>query len=78
MALPTLVMYYENYTTAFEETKNTLLGFLEQKQVHKPPPFVTGKTYRDYFTEDEVKAIVVMLRKLAMEGVWNLISHYFG
>lgn len=78
MALPTLVMYYENYTTAFEETKNTLLDFLEQKQVHEPPPFVTGKTYRDYFTEDEVKAIVVMLRKLAMEGVWNLISHYFG
>ena len=77
MALPTLVMYYENYTTAFDETMNTLLDFLEQKQVAEPPPFVTGKTY-DYFTEGEVKAIEVMLRKLAMEGVWNLISHYFG
>ena len=78
MALPTLVMYYEDYTTAFEETKNTLLDFLEQKQVHEPPPFVSGKTYRDYFTEDEVKAIAAMLKNLAMEVVWNHTHHYFG
>ena len=78
MALPTLVMHYENYTTAFEETKNTLLDFLEQKQVHDPPSFVTGKTYREYYTEGEVRAIAAMIKKLALETTWNHIKHYFG
>ena len=75
--IPTHVIHYENYTNNFNQTKDMLLAFLEQDEVHEPPLFVTGKTYREYFTGEEVKAVRFMLSKLALDKTWEQIEHYF-
>jgi len=77
LRLPTLVLHYENYTHNFDRTKELLLEFLEQEDVHEPPPFVTGKSYREYFTEAEIRAVSSMFSTLAMANTWELTKHYF-
>ena len=77
LGIPTHVIHYENYTNNFNETKDLLLNFLDQEQVHEPPLFETGKTYREYFTDGEVEAISVMFKKLASTKAWRYLRHYF-
>ncbi|KAL9188554.1 hypothetical protein ACHAXT_006932 [Thalassiosira profunda] len=77
LRIPTHVLHYENYTSNFAETKDELLRFLDQGDVHEPPLFVTGKTYRDYFTEEEVQTVATMFSKLALEKTLEHTKHYF-
>ena len=75
--IPSMIVHYENYTDNFNKTKDTLLAFLGQDGVYDAPKFVTGKTYRDYYTVDEVNAVSVMFSKLALEKTWLNTKHYF-
>jgi len=77
LSLPTMIIHYENYTHAFDETKDRLLEFLEQEEIHEPPQFEAGKTYREYFTDDEVQAVSKMFYELAQEKTWDHTKHYF-
>jgi len=77
LGIPAMILHYENYTTNFMETKHLLLEFLDQEDNNPPPEFIMGKTYRDYFTEDEVHAVNRMFSKLALETTWNHTKHYF-
>ena len=77
LQLPTLILHYENYTDDFEGTKETLLSFLEQEDAREPPAFVTGKTYREYFTADEVRAVADMFARLGMAETREHTGHYF-
>jgi hypothetical protein len=77
LAIPTLVVHYESYTTNLNETKDALLEFLEQDEVADAPPFVTGKTYRDYYTADEIDAVSKMTERLALRETWQYMEHYF-
>ena len=54
-----------------------LLEFLEQDGINEAPLFVTGKTYREYFTEEEIQAVSTMFSKLALDKTWNHVKHYF-
>ena len=76
--IPTLVIHYESYTTKLNETKNALLEFLGQDEVADAPPFITGKTYRDYYTEEEIEAVSKMTERLALRETWQHTKHYFG
>ncbi len=78
LEIPTLVIHYESYTTSLNETKDALLEFLEQEAVADAPPFVTGKTYRDYYTADEIDAVSKMTERLALRETWQHTKHYFG
>ncbi len=77
MGIPTLIIHYENYTNNFNETKQDLLDFLEQDEVNDPPVFVTGKTYRHYYTKEEIDAVSTLFRKLALRQTWESTKHYF-
>lgn len=76
--IPTMTIHYENYTNNFDQTKNLLLGFLEQEGISEPLPFVSGKTYREYFGASEARAVSKMLKKLAHNRTWELVKHYFN
>ena len=78
LGIPTLVVHYENYATSLNETKDALLEFLEQDEVADAPPFVKGKTYRDYYTADEIDAVSEMTERLALRESWQHTKHYFG
>ena len=54
-----------------------LFDFIEQDIINDPPTFVTGKTYREYFAEEEVEAVHRMFSKLALEKTWYHTNHYF-
>ena len=75
--IPTMILHYEDYTNSFNQTKYNLLGFLGQEQVHEPPLFVTGKTYQDYFTSDEIQAVANLFKKVATKKTWQNTKHYF-
>eukprot|EP01082_Thalassiosira_pseudonana_P004883 g4288.t1 g4288 contig15:728301-729733(-) len=77
LQVPTMVVHYENYTDSYNQTKDMLLDFLDQPQINEPPTFVTGKTYREYFTDEEIKAVSAMFAKLAMDATWLHTNHYF-
>lgn len=77
MNIPTLIIHYENYTHSFNQTKDTLLNFLGQVGINEPPLFETGKTYREYFTGDEVRAVENMFSKLANAKTFAHTKHYF-
>lgn len=75
LGLPTLIMHYENYTNNFNQTVELLFNFLQLDMVHDAPLFITGKSYRDYFTEKD--AVREMVKKLALKNTWKYIEHYF-
>lgn len=77
LSIPTLIIHYENYTHSFNQTKDMLLEFLGLEGVHEPPLFETGKTYREYFTDDEVRAVANMFSQLAHSTTWAHTMHYF-
>lgn len=77
LRIPSLILHYENYTSNFNQTKNKLLDFLEQDEIHEPPLFETGKSYREYYTDDEVQRVSQMFTKLALSETWTHTKHYF-
>ncbi len=78
LGIPTLVIHYKSYVTSLNVTKDALLEYLEQEEVADAPPFVTGKTYRDYYTVDEIDAVTKMTERLALRETWQHTKHYFG
>ena len=77
LQIPTLIIHYENYTVNFNQTKNLLIEFLEQAENNESPHFETGKTYRDYFSKDEISAISKMFTTIALDKTWQYTRHYF-
>ena len=75
--IPSMTMNYENYSSDFNSTKNDLLQFLRQDEVNHPPSFITGKTYRHYYTKREIYAISLMFDKLAHPETRKMTQHYF-
>jgi hypothetical protein len=75
--LSSMIIHYERYTDNFNKTKDDLLQFLEQREVNKPPTFITGKTYRNYYTDKENAAVKLMFSKLANNDTWDQTKQYF-
>jgi Sulfotransferase domain len=75
---PVYTLFYENYTDSFNETVSQLLDFVKLQPVNTPPPFEAGKTYPDYFSEDERYFTAELVRYLATAETWKLVQHYFG
>jgi len=75
--LSTMIIHYERYTDNFNKTKDDLLQFLEQREVNKPPTFIAGKTYRNYYTDKEIAAVKLMFSKLANNDTWDQTKQYF-
>ena len=57
--------------------KIDLHNFLRLDMKNEAPLFVTGKTYREYYTKEERKAVKEMVEKLATKKTWENVYHYF-
>lgn len=77
LGMPTMIIHYENYTHSFEETKDSLLEWLGQEAIAEPPRFDAGKTYREYFTQEEIQAVADMFAKFASITTLEHTKHYF-
>jgi hypothetical protein len=76
---PSLILYYEDYTTQYNTTTNRLLHFLQlQRSLHATPPvFIVGKTYNDWFTNDTKEAVKRLALAVVSDATWKLLNHYF-
>jgi hypothetical protein len=74
---PVFYLYYERYSTAYNQTLGDLLDFLELPSVNEPMLFHSGKTYRDLYSDDEIRVATRLVQRLASPECWDLIRHYF-
>jgi hypothetical protein len=77
LKLPTFILHYEDFSDSFNETLSKLLTFLDLEQVSEPYPFRKGRTYDEYFTQDERNAVKNALKASSVPQTWQNIQHYF-
>lgn len=75
--LPVHVVYYEDYTSRYNETTRDLFAFLGLEQVHDPLQFIPGKTYEHFFDENEIQAITQLVWKVASPRTRDILHRYF-
>jgi hypothetical protein len=78
MKLPTYILHYEDYSDSFNKTVSKLLSFLDLEQASEPYPFKKGHTYKDYFSQDERKAVKEAMKASSIPETWRNIQHYFN
>jgi Sulfotransferase domain len=76
---PTMILYYENYTSTYDATTQELLNFLQlqRSETGVPPQFVLGKTYTDWFTMEVHQNVQRLASVLLSNATWMLLQHYF-
>lgn len=76
---PVHYLYYDQYTTNYNETVNALFAFLQLDiQKHEPHPFhSSGKTYSSFYVPEHARLATKMVQRIAMPEVWKLLQHYF-
>ena len=71
-----LVIYYDEYITSIEKTLERISDFLDFEVIGEVNNFEMGKTYGEYFTNDQVVAILKLIRHLATPITMDLLSPY--
>ena len=77
LAIPTHVVYYEDYSTNFNGTLQALLDFLDLPNTGAYAEFVQGKSYRDYFTHDQIARLRTATMMMASPSTWHAVERYF-
>ena len=77
LQVPTLVVHYEDYSSNFEGTLETMLDFLELPNTGNYAAFVKGKSYRNFFTEDQIARLRTATMMLSLPVTWQYLERYF-
>ena len=77
LQVPTLVVHYEDYASDFEGALESILKFLELHNVGQYANFQKGKSYRDYFTEEQVARVRSAIMMLSLPITWRYLERYF-
>lgn len=75
--LPTHILYYEDYSSDFEGTLQSLLDFLDLPNMGHHLPFQPGKSYHSYFSDDQISRIREAVMMLALPITWKHLERYF-
>lgn len=75
--LPTHIVHYEDYNSNMEATLQSLLDFLELPNTGAEYPFQSGKSYRYYFTDDQIARMRTATMMLASPLTWHYMERYF-
>ena len=75
--IPVQTIHYEAYANRFEETVHDLLEFLELPSVSEAPPFIRGKEYPDYFSDEDRYHVAKLVQHLSTNKTWPFLKHYF-
>jgi hypothetical protein len=78
MDIPSIVVYYEDYEHDFDSVKDRILSFIDLKdEGYRNVTFSSGKTYHNYFTENERGAVRRLFHHLASKQTNESIARYF-
>ena len=75
--VPVLTIYYEDYSTKFNETVAEILGFLELENIGELREFSARSDYDGYFTEEQLQHAKSLVKSVASDKTWSQIEHYF-
>jgi hypothetical protein len=78
--IPTYYLYYENYTSNFEQTTFELLTFLNLTSyvdAGTPLAFEPGKSYPHYFSDETRQRAQELAQFITTAETWRLLEHYF-
>jgi hypothetical protein len=70
------LLYYEDYSTNYNETVEGLLKFLGLSAVASPVEFQSSKTY-PFYTFEQLDAIYEFVRRFSTNATWSLLRRYF-
>jgi hypothetical protein len=77
LALPTLVVHYEDYSHHLDQTMTRIMNFLELPSVAQSPmEFQSGKSYKDYYTKEQKVAMRRYIQEAATVETWQNLKHY--
>mmetsp|Transcript_5304 Transcript_5304/g.7283 ORF Transcript_5304/g.7283 Transcript_5304/m.7283 type:complete len:372 (-) Transcript_5304:149-1264(-) len=76
LKLPTLVLHYEDYGSDHKATVGKVLDFLELEAVNELKPFITGKSYDEYFSHEQRVKAMKLIKALVNPDTWKLLERY--
>mmetsp|Transcript_28492 Transcript_28492/g.42113 ORF Transcript_28492/g.42113 Transcript_28492/m.42113 type:complete len:398 (+) Transcript_28492:87-1280(+) len=76
-AIDSLVVFYGDYESKFNETVKTILDFLDLPMAETPLHFDPGHEYSEYYTEKDKKQIRQLVQELASATTWDHVERYF-
>lgn len=76
LQVPSFVLYYEDYSSRFEEVTEELTNFLSLEQVGQSPKFIDNKKYGDYYTSTDKQAIAKFIKEFATKPTWQIVERY--
>ena len=68
-----------SYESSFDATLSSMLDFLELIDAFEVrPPFVAGKTYHSYYTNEEMASVARIIESTSSPHTWHLLTkRYF-
>jgi len=76
MNLTTMILHYHEYSDNFVHARDRVLDFLELPLVGEGIEFHPGKVYRNYYSQEQRKAIRDFLQEFATAETWNQLKGY--
>jgi Sulfotransferase domain len=77
LAVPVLVVHYEDYQHRFNWSVARLMDFVEQDVVSPLRPFRALPTYEDHYTSGQIESIRTLIRGVATPRLWRHLERYF-
>jgi aspartate/tyrosine/aromatic aminotransferase len=74
--LPTLDLFYEDYTHAYDATVQDLWIFLDLEPRGPPVEFFVGKSYEKFFDAAHTRNAAVLVQALSLPPVWQRLKRY--
>jgi hypothetical protein len=75
--IPTHMLHYHEYNDDFHSTLGSMLEFLDLPNTGAVMEFQPGKSYRNYFTAEQIAAMGNATRRLASFDTWEHLKRYF-
>eukprot|EP00548_Thalassiothrix_antarctica_P003983 CAMPEP_0194136912 /NCGR_PEP_ID=MMETSP0152-20130528/6849_1 /TAXON_ID=1049557 /ORGANISM="Thalassiothrix antarctica, Strain L6-D1" /LENGTH=116 /DNA_ID=CAMNT_0038833721 /DNA_START=94 /DNA_END=444 /DNA_ORIENTATION=- len=76
-AMDSLVVFYGDYETNFNQTLDTILDFLELPKAETPLPFEPGHKYSEYYMPSDKQQIRQLVKEIADPITWRHLERYF-
>jgi len=76
LGIPSIILWYEEYETKFDESVKKLSEFLELPIDAMAHPFEPGKDYVDYFTLEERQNAMKLVHLVTNSDTWKIVERY--
>mmetsp|Transcript_12161 Transcript_12161/g.28871 ORF Transcript_12161/g.28871 Transcript_12161/m.28871 type:complete len:427 (-) Transcript_12161:478-1758(-) len=78
--MPVMTLFYEDYASRWDATVDNLLGFLRLKPAPgaEAEEFIIGKHYDEFYSEEQKRAAVSLMREIASTELSVVLQRYLS